>query len=547
MITNKRIIGQQIAEYTNTLFFKFIYRLRQMYCTAAVLFSVIALLPFIYPERSFCQETAKQAEPIVKKMSLADAVYIALTNNVTLRSAYLDRYLQRTDLAIAERQFYLPTDPMLTLAAFRSSNYNTGADRTENVNASGNLVATLAIPTGGKFDFSWNNGADRTDLGQDFTYTSSWGVLFTQPLLKGGGMENAAYSVKIARITEETNILTLRDVIASTIQSAITAYRNFKSAERSLVIADMSLARSKALYDYNKEMIAAGRLAGTEIVQSQADIANQETSVITAKNALEDARLALVQTLYIDKRTLFTAMDESEVMVVLPPAETALSLAFQNRTDYLRVLQDLETKKLTLAKNKRNRLWSLNFVAGTTDGAGAATSASMDSAFRRSVNSGGERNWGAGLSLDIPLIDMTSDMRVYLGAKNDVEKANLAMEKLKLDIEINVQSAIRNVDASYRQYMSSKSARELSERKLSIEQEKLSSGRTTNFQLVSFQRDLQTAQSNELSAMTAYLNSLTNLDAALGTTLQTWKIEVKKTDDKIRKTGEATKTGKEKP
>jgi outer membrane protein TolC len=87
-----------------------------------------------------------------------------------------------------------------------------------------------------------------------------------------------------------------------------------------------------------------------------------------------------------------------------------------------------------------------------------------------------------------------------------------------------------------------KAKMELAEKKLNIEQEKLGAGRTTNFQFVSFQRDLQTAQLNELSAMTAYLNSLTSLDDTLGTTLATWKIDVKKEDDRIQQSEEAKKT-----
>ena len=70
-------------------------------------------------------------------------------------------------------------------------------------------------------------------------------------------------------------------------------------------------------------------------------------------------------------------------------------------------------------------------------------------------------------------------------------------------------------------------ARELSERKLDIEQEKLKAGRSTNFQLVSFQNDLLNAQNNELNAKIEYLNALTALDRILGTTLDTWEIELR--------------------
>jgi outer membrane protein TolC len=125
-------------------------------------------------------------------------------------------------------------------------------------------------------------------------------------------------------------------------------------------------------------------------------------------------------------------------------------------------------------------------------------------------------------------------MRAYLGSKNEMEKDLMAFEKQKLDIEINVLNAVRNVDSNYRSLMSAKLARELAEKKLDIEQEKLGAGRTTNFQIVSFQRDLQTAQLNELTAMTTYLNALTSLNDTLVTTLATWKIDVKKEDDRMQ-------------
>ncbi|MDD4240613.1 MAG: TolC family protein [Smithellaceae bacterium] len=487
---------------------------------------------------------APQAPPDavqIRKMALADAVAIALTNNVTLQSAFLDRQLQRIDLQLAERRNYLPSDPTVTLGVNRLSSYTmpgpgVGSTRTEGLNYSGDFSATLAIPTGGSLTFAWNNAGNRPDLGRDYNYSSGWTAVFSQPLLKGGGLTNAAYNVRIARIAEETNLLALTDTIAATIRTAITGFRNYKTAERQLVIAEMGLVRARTLFAYNKDMIEAGRLAGTEIVQAQADIAAQETQVIDAKNNLDSARLSLIQVLNIDKSTFFEAVDEAVQPVAVPPLQEALALAFQYRTDYLRAVKGLETAKLTLARARRNRLWSLDLTAATTDSYAASVFDTYDAAFRRAFNNGAERDWYAGLELKIPLVYMTSDMRSYYGAKNDLEKADLAFEKLKLDIEIEVQNALRNVDSNYRSLKSAQLARQLAEKKLQIEQEKLGAGRTTNFQFVSFQRDLQSAQLSELAAATSYLNALTALDAVLGTTLATWKIDIGREDDRIRRT-----------
>jgi len=520
-----------------------LFRRRTAWVRPAVAFGLVFWVAFLLAWPALCQSApqAPRDAAQVRKMTLADAVAIALANNVTLQSAFLDRQLQRIDLQLAERRNYLPTDPTVTLGVNRQSSYTmpgpgVSSTRTESLNYTGDFSATLAIPTGGSLTFAWNNTGNRPDLGRDYSYSSSWTAVFSQPLLKGGGLTNAAYNVRIARITEETNLLTLRDTIASTIRTAITGFRNYKTAERQLVIAEMGLVRARTLFAYNKDMIEAGRLAGTEIVQAQADIAAQKTQVIDAKNNLDNARLSLIQVLNIDKSTFFEAADEAEQPVAVPPLKEALGLAFQYRTDYLRAVKSLEATKLTLARARRNRLWSLDLTAATADSYAASTFDTYDAAFRRAFNSGAERDWYAGLELKIPLVYMTSDMRSYYGAKNDLEKAGLAFEKLKLDIEIEVQNALRNVDSNYRSLKSAQLARQLAEKKLQIEQEKLGAGRTTNFQFVSFQRDLQSAQLSELAAATSYLNALTALDAVLGTTLATWKIDIGREDDRIRRT-----------
>jgi len=497
---------------------------------------IALLILFAVLSRLGAAEAPPRPEP-VRKLTLADAVLTALTNSVTLRSAYLDRHLQRIDLEMAERQYYLPTDPKLTLSTNRSSTYVSPAGgSTQDLNHTGNMAATLALPTGGSFTFAWNNKADRADTGQGFAYSSDWSATITQPLLKGGGMANAAYGVRIARIAEAKNLLTLQSTIAATIRGAITAFRNYKGAERQVAIAEMALVRAKSLLDYNREMIAAGRMAGTEIVQAQADIASQETSLISARNGLEEARLNLLQALYIDKRTALAAADENDQMVMPPTLEEGLALALQNRTDYLTACRELEERQLALEKAQQNRLWSLNLTAGTTDGAASATLGAYDAALRRAIGSGPERNWNAGLSLEIPLVPMTSDRRAYLGAKSALEKAKLAFEKLKVDIEISVQNAIRNVDANYRSLLSARRAKELAERKLAIEREKLGAGRTTNFQLVSFQKDVQAAELNESSALTSYHSALTSLDDTLGTMLATWRVTVRPEDERFQAT-----------
>jgi outer membrane protein TolC len=92
-------------------------------------------------------------------------------------------------------------------------------------------------------------------------------------------------------------------------------------------------------------------------------------------------------------------------------------------------------------------------------------------------------------------------------------------------VGVEVQDGVRNVLVSLKQVELAQRVRQLSERQLAVEREKLQGGRSSNFQLITLQNNLVTAQVRELEATIAYLNAQTLLDQILGTTLETWHID----------------------
>lgn len=112
-----------------------------------IILLAFSVLIFVFP--GFCEDPVKNQKNHLRKMTLADAVFVALTNDVTLRSRYLDRYLERITLQEVERQYYLPSDPSLALSLRRGSNFtapNTDSSvRTDYLIGTGNFTATLAF------------------------------------------------------------------------------------------------------------------------------------------------------------------------------------------------------------------------------------------------------------------------------------------------------------------------------------------------------------------------------------------------------------------
>ena len=140
-----------------------------------------------------------------------------------------------------------------------------------------------------------------------------WNATLTQPLLKGGGIDVNAASVTTARISEQSNILSLKSTLMSTLSSVVTSYRSYIQAIRALEISRQSLERSKDLVGTNRELIAAGRMAAIEMIQSEASVAQNEYNLLTAENSVDAARLALTKIMDIDKNTKLRPIEAKEI------------------------------------------------------------------------------------------------------------------------------------------------------------------------------------------------------------------------------------------
>lgn len=464
----------------------------------------------------------------IKKLTLADCVILALKNNIDLKNTFLNRITQRFSVKVAENKFRPQGN--IALETQRSSTYpDVDTGRTTGSTQTTNTSVTLNVPTGGNFALAWNNQATKTDVAETYGYNPSWTLSYTQPLLKNAGKEVATADLVIARITEEGNILDLKDAIITTIVNVSTQYRAYVQALRQLDIDKESLETTKKTHEYNKAMVAAGRLAESELLQSEAGIASQNITIIQDKNSIDSARLALLQTLNLDSQTQCEPVEEKETMVTPPQFKEAMGIARKFRSDYLKQLQSLETARLQYNVAKNGLLWDFSISAGV----GSSGTNSRFGAAYSSAGSLGKSDWNVGAVLTIPL-NTTDLTNTYLTAKvaYDTQKNNLI--KLEQTIEANVLNAIRDVEMQYQQLQLAKRNTILQQKKFDAENEKMKVGRSSLFQLLSFQDSLVAAHNTELTALITYLNSLTTLDQTLGTTLKTWSIDVKKDDDEVR-------------
>lgn len=472
-----------------------------------------------------------QAGESVLKMTLIDCVVLALRNNLDLQSTFLDRIKQRLQLKVDETMFQ-PRNFTLGLQTSREAPALTGyGDRKTGMTSKTSVTGgTWTIPTGGMFTFGWDNTAIRQDVSSGQTYSGTWSVTFAQsltPFIRGYGLEIGTAPLKLVRIEEQSNLQRLKRAIITSINDAITNYRNYVTAVRQLAIARQSLEAARSTYETNKALVQAGKTAQAELVQAEYDIANQEGSVEQAVATLDSNRLTLVQFLNLPLNTRFEVEEEQANRVPLPDYERALSLAMEKQPEYLIAQNTFAKSELNFKVIASARSWDLSLTSGVT-GPGASGDRIVDVWNRQAAS--GRAGWSTGLNLTIPFLAF-QQRADYLKAKVTLDQDRLTLKKTQIALEIDLKNKLRTVVANFRQWELMKQALVLAQKRYETELEKLAVGRTSNFQLLTFKNGLTTSQQSELSARITYLGSLTTLDSTLGTSLDTWGITINPTDE----------------
>ncbi len=98
--------------------------------------------------------------------------------------------------------------------------------------------------------------------------------------------------------------------------------------------------------------------------------------------------------------------------------------------------------------------------------------------------------------------------------------------QIELQVATDVTNAAINVQSGIERVQAAQAARELAQKTLEAEQSKFEVGMSTNYNVILTQRDLATAQSNELQSILNYRKALVELERVQQTTLSNLNITV---------------------
>ena len=521
-------------------------------------------------------------------LSLNDAIKRALENNNDIEVARDDVRFAETQLRALEGIF----DPIFAITPQYDRRISPQASSLGGGSVTSTTTYSLSPSVqkqfgrgGGSYFLQFQN--THTDTSNSFSllnpvYASNLSLGFTQPLLRDRSIDNNRRQIRIQRKRLDQSDADFRQRTIDVINRVQQAYWElvFSLRDQQNQLANLNLSR-ESLRNIEAQ-IAAGAKAPLERAEVQTELANRETALYSAIQAVAIAENNL-------KVLIFKNPNSPEWSSQLTPSDTptfdtnpvnlddALKAARDNRPELrrLRLQNDINDIDIGFFRNQtKPQIDLVGTVAltglagsslgtivppGTTQPLIVGTPLTNPSAFLLSEIQAIQRAEGlpvavvpatavqantinptlvGGYGRDLRNLFGGNTYNITVGAaiafpfKNKTAKANLAGAQIQKEqlqasmrsqeqvIEVDVRNSAQAVESSRQRVLSAREARTNAEMQLEGEQRLYQVGRSTTFLLFQRENALANARASELRAETDYNKALADLQRATSTTLR---------------------------
>jgi outer membrane protein TolC len=456
----------------------------------------------------------------MRTLSLNETIQLAIRENPNVQRSQLSHVMEKFSLEVEQWQFH----PHFTLDAEKntSQTYSVGSDGMLTENKTGiNAGMSWLSPIGSEVKLTSANNISGN-------YNPGLSLSIMQPLMRGFGKPIVEAALYNAIDNEKISRLTVEETLRSTVTSVINAYLDVISAENTLEVDKEALIRSHKSVEQTKLFIKAGHKAGVELVTVEADEASAEARIESDKNALDQARYALLTGIGIDPNTAvrFATIDVTALIKKyhVPGLDNAKDLILANDIQYQIdqiTLQGATKRGVQTAED--NTRWQLNLetTAATGNGSGGGENAGINS-----LVNGVNRNDSVTLNLSIPIDDKPSKVAVS-NAKIAVREAEIALQQEKWSKETDVINGWNSIYSAKKSLELAENAEQLQNKSYQVNFQKYTYGLIDSVVLQTAEQQLVTSEQALIVARMNYLKALVNMDKLIGSTLKTWNVQVK--------------------
>jgi len=414
--------------------------------------------------------------------------------------------------------------------------------------------------TGTNVGINWQNSTLTSNAGViDFNpYTNaSLNLEITQRLLQGFGLAVNNRNIRIAKNNLRVNDLVFKQQVIQTVSQVIAAYWDLVSYHENVKVKEQALQVAQKLYEDNKKQVEIGTLAPIEIVKAESEVATYQQQLVNAQTQLLQQETLIKNALSktgVSSPSIadahIIATDNITVPATEPvvPIQDLVAKALENRPELAQSMINIDSTKIGLAGSKSQLLPGLDLRADFTNNALAGQintipnpqgdpflpngghignpffvggfGSALSQVFSRKFP-----DYSVAFQLTIPIRNRSAQADYILDELN-LRTLELQRQRTANAIRVDVRNALIAVQQATASYQAAVKARELQQQTLEAEQKKYALGASTIFFVITYQRDLATAQSNEVAAQSAYAKAKVQLDSATGETLDRYNISI---------------------
>lgn len=524
----------------------------------------------IPPESLISERYLRTQDTLARRLTLKEAVYIAIRNNPGLTAVQLDPIAAEESVKLANAAF----DPDLTsqldvtksVTPVTSPFQVTGSEAFTQKLYDWNFgVNKVSAYTNGTLGITFDN--NRTLTNSNFSavnpsYTPLLEASLVQPLLRNFGWRFATLNVRLSESAQRTTQWNYGSSLNDFIQRIGNDYWGVVQAQENLQVAESALKFYNDLVRVNRISLQVGTLAPIDLQEAQSAAATAEANVYAAEAALKTARAQLRQDVMLNPAGTFIPEDVEPAeapnpgFVINETEETALERMVEYSPALGGLREAIRTALLEVKFAENQTLPQLNMgaqfgvtaVNGTTPciqnfRTGGPPGNCTIPVIPPSPNNGSKLpfggvygdalnhlldarfyNYAAVLSFEMPL-DNAAAKAALAQARIAYEQSRVQYREALSQEVVQIESAIANLHAFEKQVEATRNATFYAEQSLHDEQVEFRVGMATTHDLLQYQEELVTAQGNEVQADVGLENARLALWHAQGTLMNIFNID----------------------
>ena len=464
-------------------------------------------------------------------LKLYDCLLLALEKNLTISIQKTEPLIDQWRI-VGERSIFDPqyafnfsyNDSKIPTSSITRLSTGLGSLETESIDFS-NSVSGL-IPTGTQYSFFYDSYKyEGTSTFFQSEYDSKMGISLTQPLLRNFGIDTIYARIRIANLNKDISELTLKETVIDVLSQVQDAYWDLLLAIKELEVFKESLELAQTLLQDNIKRVEVGALPPIEITQAEAGVASREENVIIGQQVVLNYTNRLMALLYDDPADMMTLeivpVDSPIVAEIDLSFKDSLKIAYDMRTDYLRVKKRINSEKLNIRYFLNQQLPEVNFVGEyNMQGISGNYGNALDW-----MNAEDTREWILGVEVTIPFGNRLRRSE-YQESLLKLKKLEYEMRVIELNLVKEIDDAIGNIRTNMKRIVATRASTKLADEALQAEIKKMESGASTSHNVLEFQEDLSRAKFKEVQAVIDYRKSLFELSRVEGDILEELNISV---------------------